>query len=108
MIKVLNSDNKNVYCDWISDTDYLKRNLVGNATKAVIEKRLQQSKNVLLINSANAIKSNWVKYELNFFNNLRKDIYVIDKDDIVNGITEYNLISDLWFLEADYKDIKLF
>ncbi len=40
-IKILNSQNKNVYCDWISDTDYLKRHLVGDATKKVIEERLR-------------------------------------------------------------------
>ena len=46
IIKFLNSNNKNVYCDWINDTDYLKRHLVGESTKKVIEKRLEQSKNI--------------------------------------------------------------
>ena len=44
----LNSKGKNVYCDWISDSDYLKRNLVREATLKVIEKRLEQSKAIIL------------------------------------------------------------
>ena len=47
----LNSQGKNVYCDWISDSDYLKRNLVREATLKVIEKRLEQSKAILFVNS---------------------------------------------------------
>lgn len=108
VIEILNLDNKNVYCDWISDTDYLKRSLVGDATKSVIEKRLSQSKNVLFITSDTSVKSNWVKYELNFFNSLARNIYFIDKDDINKGITEYKLIADLWFLDENYKSINLY
>ena len=82
MIKYLNSNGRNIYCDWINDTNYLKRSLVGEATRSVIELRLKQSENVLLISSEIALKSDWVRYELNFFHSLGKQIYVIDKKEI--------------------------
>lgn len=44
LIQNLNEKKCNVYCDWISDTDYLKRKLVCEATLRVIEKRIEQSK----------------------------------------------------------------
>jgi hypothetical protein len=41
LIQYMNTNGKNIYCDWINDNDYLKRKLVGRATLSVIEKRLQ-------------------------------------------------------------------
>lgn len=108
IIKFLNSNGKNIYCDWINDTDYLKRHLVGDATKSVIEKRLEQSKSILLIKSEISLKSNWVKYELNYFHSLNKKIFVIDKEDIQKSQYNYSLLSDLWFLDENYKNINLF
>ncbi|ENZ02556.1 hypothetical protein HMPREF1092_01791 [Clostridium thermobutyricum] len=108
LIKELNKNSKNIYCDWINDTDYLKRNLVGDATKAIIEKRLEQSKNLLFVRSENSEQSNWVKYELNYFNSLNKRIYVIDKANILNGNFSYYLIHEKWFLDENYKNICLF
>ena len=41
LISYENSQGKNIYCDWISDSDYLKRHLVCDATLKVIEKRME-------------------------------------------------------------------
>lgn len=108
LISELNKNGKNVYCDWINDIDYLKRNLVGQATGTVIEKRLKQSKNLLFVRSVNSEKSNWVKYELNYFNSLNKNIYEIDKIDILNGKFKYYLTNKEWFLDENYKNINLY
>ncbi len=35
-----NQQGNNVFCDWISNVDYLKRNQMCDATLRVIEKRL--------------------------------------------------------------------
>ncbi|EET88942.1 conserved hypothetical protein [Clostridium carboxidivorans P7] len=108
MIKALNHDKKNVYCDWINDTDYLKRHLVGNSTKAVIEKRLEQSKNVLFVRSENSLKSNWVRYELNYFYSLGKKIFEISKENVIKGRYGYKVLSDLWFYDENYNNMNLF
>lgn len=63
----LNQKGKNIYCDWMNDNDYLKRHLVGNSTLNVITKRLQQSKELIFVISDSSMKSNWCKYELNYF-----------------------------------------
>lgn len=84
LILYLNSKGKNVYCDWISDSDYLKRNLVREATLKVIEKRLEQSDSVLFVSSPRSEDSIWCKYELNYFLSLNKPICQISISDIEN------------------------
>lgn len=100
---ILNKSHKTIYCDWISDGHYLKRTLIGEATKLVIDKRLEQSKELLFVDSINARKSKWVKYELNYFYNLRKKMYIWDTEK--EKISEFK---ELWFLDKDFKDIKLY
>lgn len=73
-----NRNGKNIFCDWISDSDYLKRNLLCYATLKVIEWRLQQSDAVLFVRTQNSLESKWCSYELNYFYRLGKPIYVID------------------------------
>lgn len=108
LIRELNKNSKDVYCDWINDVDYLKRNLVGGVTKTVIEKRLEQSNGVLFVKSEDSEQSKWVKYELNYFDSLNRKIYVIDKKNILDGIFKYGLIQEKWFLDANYKNICLY
>ena len=84
LITYLNSVGKNVYCDWINDSDYLKRNLVSDATLNVIEKRLRQSCALLLVVSPNCKKSKWVKYELNYFHEFGKKMKQIQIDSILD------------------------
>ena len=100
--------NKNIYCDWMNDTDYLKRNLVGNATKLVIEKRLNQSNAVLFVLSSNSRNSKWVKYELNYFYHLKKPIFVITKENISRGVYSFEKLNDLWFYDKNFMNINLF
>lgn len=45
-----NQQGNNVFCDWISDADYLKRNLMCDATLRVIEKDYFNQKHLFLLN----------------------------------------------------------
>ncbi|MCM1235703.1 MAG: toll/interleukin-1 receptor domain-containing protein [Ruminococcus flavefaciens] len=108
LISYLNKQNKNIYCDWISDVDYLKRNLVGDATKYVIEKRLQQSNNMIFVDSENSRKSDWVKYEMNYFKNLNKAIYYLSITDIKSNNFKYKRLSNEWFYDENFADLKLY
>lgn len=107
LIDKLNLNGMNVYCDWISDSDYLKRQLLCDATLDVIEKRISQSKAVLFLDSDNSRKSKWVQYELNYAQELGKPLFAIDigrvKDDIIK-ITE---LQGSWYINLEYKQIKL-
>lgn len=108
LIQNLNEKNCNVYCDWISDTDYLKRKLVCEATLTVIEKRIEQSKSIMFVCSQHSYGSKWVKYELNYAYALKKPIYIVNADEIAQGRFDYVPCADTWFLDENYKSIKLF
>lgn len=103
-----NQQKKNVFCDWINDVDYLKRDLVCEATLKVIERRLEQSKALIFVESENSRNSIWCKYELNYFRGLGKQIFVITKSDIDTGVFELKPMKDNWYLDANYKKIALF
>lgn len=107
LIKKLNEKNFNVYCDWVNDTDYLKRNLVGDATKRVIELRMNQANKLILVKSNNSLNSSWVKYELNYFHELNKPIYEVDVD-AVNQDLVPKLSKGFWFEDKNYKNLKLY
>lgn len=108
LIVAENQQKKNVFCDWISDVDYLKRHLVCEATLKVIERRLEQSKALIFVESENSRNSIWCKYELNYFRGLGKQIFVVTKSDIDTGVFELKPMKDNWYLDANYKKIALF
>lgn len=108
IIKILNSKNFYVYCDWINDSDYLKRHLVCEATKNVIEKQLEKSRKLLFVDSENSRQSIWCKYELNFFRELNKEIFVVDINMIDDNLSEIHPYIDEWYYDIDYQNIELF
>lgn len=107
IIKYENSIGKNIFCDWINDVDYLKRNLLCDATLKVIEWRLQQSKAVIFFRTPNSLESVWCKYELNYFLELNKPIYYLDEDKVIDGDFTLNVYDKENFYDADYKEIVL-
>lgn len=102
-----NQNGKNVFCDWISDVDYLKRHLVCDATLKVLEKRLQQSKAVLFVDSENSRESIWCKYELNYFQEFKRPMYAVDKQDIEVGVFNVRPLTSSWYIDPDYKKLAL-
>lgn len=108
LIKTENKLQKNIFCDWINDVDYLKRHLLCEATLKVIEKRMKQSKALIFVKSKNSLDSIWCKYELNFFYELKKPIYIIEKDAIKKKDFELKLVNKYWFIDTDYKKTALF
>lgn len=104
LITYQNENGKNIFCDWINDSDYLKRNLLCKATLNVIELRLQQSKNLIFVESENSKNSVWCKYELNYYSELDRAIYYITKEDIENNNFNIRLLEDKWFIDKNYKE----
>lgn len=80
----LNEMNLTVYCDWLSDNDFLKRELAGKHTEVVLKKRIEQSKIVIFIATENSInpdmtiKSPWVEMEINHSILLKKPILKLE------------------------------
>lgn len=107
LIRKENNLKKNIFCDWINDIDYLKRHLLCNATLRVLEERMKQSKALIFVQSENSLSSVWCKYELNFFFELHKPIFIIEKDSIINKDFELKAMNDYWFIDSDYKESTL-
>lgn len=105
LITLLNKDNKNVYCDWKADNNYLKRRLVCKATQNVINKRIEQSKKILFVDSDTSRNSCWVKYELNYADQCGKEILVLRKDSIDNSNICLMALNDKWFIDSNYENI---
>jgi hypothetical protein len=102
-----NQNGKNIFCDWINDSDYLKRNLVCDATLKVLEKRMEQSKALIFVVSDNSMNSIWCKYELNFFDKLGRPMYIIKKEDIEQDKYVIKPFAEKWYLDCDYKKLAL-
>ncbi|HML36071.1 MAG TPA: toll/interleukin-1 receptor domain-containing protein [Bacillota bacterium] len=77
-IKILNGIGFSCYCDWYSDSDFLKRSLVSEFTKEALKKRMEQSENLLFIRTENSIKSAWVEFELEYYQKLGKPIICLN------------------------------
>lgn len=78
IIKIFNEQNQTCYCDWTMDQDYLKRNYTGEYTKQVLKVRMEQSKKLILLRTENSMQSDWVLFELKYFENLKKPIYIVE------------------------------
>ena len=107
LIMFENSEGKDVFCDWINDVDYLKRHLVCEATLKVIEKRLEQSNALIFVESEHSLNSVWCKYELNYFSELKRPIYVIKKCDVDNKTFKLVHMREKWFTDPNYKKLAL-
>lgn len=105
LIEHENLNGNDVFCDWINDSDYLKRHLLCSATLSVIEKRLEQSDALLFLHSENSVSSVWCKYELNYFHVLGRPIYTISADDVENSMYSIQLEVDNWFVDENYKNL---
>lgn len=107
LIDYENKIGKNIFCDWINDADYLKRNLVCESTLRVIEKRLNQSDAIIFVKTKNSLSSLWCSYELNYFRDLGKPIYFIEGEQIKEGCFDIQVYSDKEYYKVNYKEFVL-
>ncbi|MDD1016070.1 toll/interleukin-1 receptor domain-containing protein [Pseudomonas rubra] len=84
LLPVLNENGFNIYCDWTSDNDFLRRELVSEYTEAVIKVRIEQSARVLFLQTEKSVNENggvlspWVKIELEHASIINKEILCIN------------------------------
>lgn len=101
----MNRLNLHVYCDWLNDTDFLKRTYASEYTKIVLKKRIEQSAKVLFLRSKNTndqqnnFFSEWVEMEIAYAKELNKDIECIDL--IQDGKCEFKLFEKKIILEGN-------
>lgn len=104
LIKAFNKHSMNIYCDWTSDNDFLKRELVSNYTRVVLKKRIEQSKNIVFVRTKNSINSDWVSFELDYSRELKKTIFCIDLIDDTTTVQYQKLIYDAENEQIFWKD----
>lgn len=84
----LNNHGLTVYCDWTSDNDFLKRDLVSDYTKMVLKKRIEQSKSIVFLQTNNAVNakgllsSPWVLMEIEYALSIGKPVYSLNFSNI--------------------------
>ncbi|MEJ0098439.1 MAG: toll-Interleukin receptor [Pseudomonadota bacterium] len=67
---LLEGDGLSVYVDWQTDPT-LDRTNVSSKTAAVLRTRMQQSKSLFYVATANSSNSKWMPWELGYFDGLR-------------------------------------
>lgn len=72
-----------------------------------MKKRLEQSKAVIFVLSDDSLKSIWCKYELNYFKELNRPIYVISTSDIEKDNYQLNQYNDNWYIDPNYRELAL-
>ena len=94
--KSFNKINCTVYCDWTSDNDFLKREYADEYTVLVLKRRIEQSQNVVFVQTINTtdeknnLGSEWIKLELEYAKELGKHIVCIDLLD--NGYCDFEVL----------------
>lgn len=80
LVRELNKEDLVVYVDWISDREDLKRTDVNTNTAEVIKHRMKISSSLIYAFSSNSVKSEWIYWEVGFFDALSKGICLFDLD----------------------------
>jgi hypothetical protein len=102
LFKLLNEQGYICYCDWTSDNDFLKRSMVSEYTKEVLKIRIEQSGCVLYARSDNAVKSPWIKFELEYAVSLKKTIVELNINEISTEDIPYEAIKLLSRFKKSY------
>lgn len=109
----LNNHGLSVYCDWTSDNDFLKRNLVSDYTKMVLKKRIEQSKSILFLQTKNSVdadssfSSPWISLEIEHASSIGKPIYSLNftSDSDIFKQVKYNINSGIEIDDVEVKKI---
>lgn len=111
----LNNHGLSVYCDWTSDNDFLKRNLVSDYTKMVLKKRIEQSKCIVFLQTKNSMdadgsfSSPWISLEIEYASSIGKPIYSLNftcDSDIFKQV-KYNINNGIEIDDIEVKKIRV-
>jgi len=110
---ILNSLGLNVYIDWVSDRNALKRELTNISTAKAIIERLKSSKSLLYIHTESSLQSQWTPWELGYFHALKGNrICVYTPNDIpkpayINIYPSVNFVDDILMVDTECGCISL-
>ncbi len=67
VVEAANALGMSSYVDWTEDNDFLKRSMVSEYTREVLKVRMKQSGCLLYLSSENSRASEWVAFELDYY-----------------------------------------
>lgn len=67
VVEAANVLGMSCYVDWTEDNDFLKRSMVSEYTREVLKVRMKQSRCLLYLSSENSRASEWVAFELDYY-----------------------------------------
>lgn len=106
LISELDRNGCRIYCDWISDNDFLKRKLVSDYTEVVLKERIKQSSKVLFIQTENSVNcsgdipSYWVQMELEHALKLNKEILSFNTTSLLPLFPEFSSLNSVHKIDA--------
>jgi hypothetical protein len=106
LVSELNKHGLHIYCDWTSDDDFLKRELVSEFTEVVLKERISQSNKVLFLQTENSVDidgevlSPWVKMELEYATGTKKEIQCINTTPLSPLFTEVTAMPSEFKIET--------
>ncbi len=103
----LNSEDLNVYIDWVNDRDALSRELTNVDTAKVIIERLKSSKALMYIHTASSFESKWTPWELGYFHALNKKICVYMPDSTIEKPPYLDIYHRVELIEGKFQIIDL-
>jgi len=103
----LNSEDLNVYIDWVNDRDALSRELTNVDTAKVIIERLKSSKALMYIHTASSFESKWTPWELGYFHALNKKICVYMPDSTIEKPPYLDIYHRVELIDGKFQIIDL-
>ena len=106
LVSELNRHGLRIYCDWTSDNDFLKRELVSEYTEVVLKERIEQSRKVLFLQTESSVSCNgyvqspWVKMELEHASKVSKEILCINTTFLLPLFPEFSSLNSEYKLDA--------
>lgn len=87
VVEAANAFGMSCYVDWTEDNDFLKRSMVSEYTREVLKVRMKQSKCLLYLSSENSRASEWVAFELDYYeHDLKRNPWML----LLNGDDPHN------------------
>lgn len=86
--RMLNAQGLVVYIDWVNDKVMLNRINQNHDTWSVLQRRMDISDKMIFVMTDNSLRSEWTPEEINYFQKLGKQIYVLKCGEVSEKLFE--------------------
>lgn len=86
--RMLNAQGLVVYIDWVNDKVMLNRINQNHDTWSVLQRRMDISDKMIFVMTDNSLRSEWTLREIDYFQKLGKQIYVLKRGEVSEELFE--------------------